>query len=563
MGTDARGSGRRDERIAVLYHRYREELVRLALGMTGDVGLAEEAVQEAFARILCAGRALSSQQAAPRYLRRTVIAEARAAVRRRRAPPTGAAAGAPAAGHGGVTGQEALLAAVSRLPPRRRACVLLRLYAGLSEAETGEVLALPARTVRKQAEHGMREVAAAGESAPGARWRTVPTTGLAQELSARLRDALDQPRLPGWGQAGLADLAGRARRRRLRRGFTAVSTIALTLIAAAVVVAAPGGPGRSPQPARLAFRQVASVWFNSPSAGIAYGDGRLFAVLSDPARLVRLDPDSLAATGVLSLGLPAFNLDPLAYGDGAVWVIGSAGRQLWRIDPATLRITRRLSTGGDATAVTYGDGAVWVAGSAGGPAGNGIRLERFDAGSGQLTGAASLPGSQGTRCRGQAAASLQLGQPAATLAVGKVVLAAGPSTPVYAINPRQMSILRTFHVGTGCGSPAKLAAGPDGLYATAGNAVVRLDLATGRIAARGPSTGLNGPGSEPLTVALGGLWYTPPGVYRVGAAIWLDPVRLTVTARTEIYASALLAVGHNLYASEYGGIIRIQVATPS
>jgi len=83
MGTDARGSGRRDERIAVLYHRYREELVRLALGMTGDVGLAEEAVQEAFARILCAGRALSSQQAAPRYLRRTVIAEARAAVRRR------------------------------------------------------------------------------------------------------------------------------------------------------------------------------------------------------------------------------------------------------------------------------------------------------------------------------------------------------------------------------------------------------------------------------------------------------------------------------------------------
>jgi RNA polymerase sigma factor (sigma-70 family) len=564
MGTDARGTGRRAERIAVLYHRYREELVRLAIGMTGDIGLAEEAVQEAFARILCGGRALSDQQAAPRYLRRVVIAEARAAVRRRRGPPTGAAAGAPAAGHVGATGQEALLAAVSRLPARRRACVLLRLYAGLSEAETGEALALPARTVHRQAEHGMRDVAAAGGSAPGGRWRTVPTAGLAQELSARLRDALDQPKLPGRGwQVGLADLAGRARRRRLRRGFLAVSTIALALIAAAVVVAAPGWPGRSPQPARLAFRQVASVWFNSPSAGIAYGGGRLFAVLSDPARLVRLDPASLAATGALSLGLPGFNLDPLAYGDGAVWVIGSAGRQLWRIDPATMRITHRLRTGGDAAAVAYGDGAVWVAGSAGGPAGNGIRLERFDPGSGQLTGAASLPGGQGTSCLGQAAASLLLGQPAATLAVGKVVLAAGPGTPVYAINPRQMSILRTFHVGTGCGPPAKLAAGPDGLYATAGRAVVRLDLATGRIAARGPSTGLNGPGSEPLTVALGGLWYTPPGVYRIGAAIWLDPVRLTVTARTKIYASALLAVGHNLYASEYGGIIRIQVATPS
>ena len=61
-------------------------------------------------------------------------------------------------------------------------------------------------------------------------------------------------------------------------------------------------------------------------------------------------------------------------------------------------------------------------------------------------------------------------------------------------------------------------------------------------------------------VALGGLWYTPTGFYRVGAAIRLDPVTLTVTARTKIYASALLAVGRNLYVSEYGGIIRVRVA---
>ena len=79
MSTDAGGTGRRDERIAVLYHLYREELVRLAIGMTGDVGLAEETVQKAFARILCRRRALRDQQAAPCYLRRAVVAEARAA----------------------------------------------------------------------------------------------------------------------------------------------------------------------------------------------------------------------------------------------------------------------------------------------------------------------------------------------------------------------------------------------------------------------------------------------------------------------------------------------------
>ena len=560
VSTVARGTGRRDERIAVLYHLYREGLVRLAIGMTGDVGVAEEIVQEAFARLLCGRRALHDQQAAPRYLRRAVVTGARAPVRRRRAPPAGAAAGAPATGPTGVTGPGALLAAVSRLPRRRRACLLLRLYTGLSEAETGEVLAMPARAVRKQAERGMRE-AAAGEAAPGAEGRTAAIPVLAQELAVRLRDALDRLRLPerSW-PAGLADLAGRARRRRLRRGVAAASACVLALAAVAVALAAPGQPGRGPQAGRPVFRQMASVWFSSPSAGLAYGGGRLFAVLADPSRLVRLDPASLAPTGALSLGSPGFNLDPLAYGDGAVWVVGSSGRQLWRIDPATMRITRRVRTGGDATAVAYGAGAVWLAGSAGTPAGTGIRLERFDPGTGRLTGLANLPGNPGTSCPGRGGAGPQPGQPAATLAVGNVVLAAGPGTPVYAISPRQMSILRTFQVGTGCGEPAKLAAGPHGLYATAGGAVVRLDLATGRIAARGPRTGFNAPGSEPLTAALGGLWYTPPGVYRIGAAIWLDPVTLTVTARTDIYASALLAVGRDLYVSEYGGIIRILVA---
>ena len=407
----------------------------------------------------------------------------------------------------------------------------------------------------------MREVAAAGETALGAGRRPVPMGVLAQELAGRLRDALDQLTLPEWGwPAGLADLAGRARRRRLRRGIAAVSTIVVALIAVAALLAVPGRPGRGPLAARLAFRQLTSVWFNSPSAVLAYGGGSLFAVLTDPARLVRLDPASLAVTGALPLGSPGFDLDPVAYGDGAVWVLGSSGTQLWRIDPATMRITRQQRTGGDATAVAYGDGAVWVAGSSGKP-GNGIELERFDPGSGQLTGLARLPGNQSTSCLGwgRAAASQRLRQPAATLAVGKVILAAGPGTPVYAISPRRMSIRRAFHVGTGCDAPPRLAAGPHGLYATVGSAVVRLDLATGRIAARGPATGLNVPDSEPLIVALGGLWYTPTGFYRVGAAIRLDPVTLTVTARTKIYASALLAVGHNLYVSEYGGVIRVQV----
>jgi hypothetical protein len=62
---------------------------------------------------------------------------------------------------------------------------------------------------------------------------------------------------------------------------------------------------------------------------------------------------------------------------------------------------------------------------------------------------------------------------------------AGPSTPVYAINPEAVAILRNFRAGSG--TPVKPAKGPRGLYATAASTVVRFDLATGHIAARAGS----------------------------------------------------------------------------
>lgn len=568
VGTDTGEASQRDVRLAALYQRYRAELLRLAIGLTGDSGLAEEIVQDAFARVLGRGRVLRDQRAASYHLRRAVVAgQARAARRRpRRVPPPGESGGGTTRGGAGAAGHGAVLAAVRRLPPRSRACLLLRFYAGLSEAETADVLALPARTVKNATEDAMEQVAAAAPAGQGAHSGTAHPGVLAQELAGRLRAALDQVPLPerSWPTC-LADLAGRARRRRLRHAIAAVSAMVVAFVVAAVLVVAPGRQGRGPGPAgRLSFRPTASVWFHSPSARLAYGGGWLFAVLTDPARLVRLDPATLAVTGRLSLGRPGFNLDPIVYGDGWVWVVGSAGRQLWRIDPATMRVTRRQSTGGHVTAVAYGDGALWLAGSGlTGPAGAGIGLERFDPGSGRLTGSASLPGNRSSHCPGQGrtAAGLRLGDPAVALAAGRVILVAGPGTPVYAVNPRKLSILRAFQVGSGCGAPVELAAGPRGLYATADSAVVRLDLTTGRIAARGPDTGLNLPVAEPFTAALGGLWYTPAAAYRVGTAIRLDPVTLTVTTRTTIYASELLAVGHSMYASEYGGITRIQVTS--
>jgi RNA polymerase sigma factor (sigma-70 family) len=46
--------------------------------------------------------------------------------------------------------QAALMGAIRALPPRQRAVLVLRLYSGLSEAETAEVLGCSVGTVKSQ-----------------------------------------------------------------------------------------------------------------------------------------------------------------------------------------------------------------------------------------------------------------------------------------------------------------------------------------------------------------------------------------------------------------------------
>jgi RNA polymerase sigma-70 factor (sigma-E family) len=152
--------GGRDELIAVLYHRHRSELVRLALAMTGDIGLAEEITQEAFARLLLRWRTLRDQQSAPAYLRRVVINEARAGWRRRQRRELQAmlAAGSPEVAEIDVVEHQAMLAALSQLPGGKRACVLLRFYADLSEAETAATLGVTVGTVKSQTAKGLRQL---------------------------------------------------------------------------------------------------------------------------------------------------------------------------------------------------------------------------------------------------------------------------------------------------------------------------------------------------------------------------------------------------------------------
>ena len=377
----------------------------------------------------------------------------------------------------------------------------------------------------------------------------------AETLSPRLHAELDQLTVParGW-MAARPDLRRRLRRRRARHALAAATSVAAIAIAAVLVHAGSHDTlHRSPRPTgAVSLRQLAVRSFASsdpapqPAALLAYGAGRLFAVVLGQRQtpLLRLDPATLRVTGKLPQGT-----DALVYGSGALWIVsGPNGTQLWRIDPGTLRVSRRIQFPTRITALAFGDGRLWLTDWAACTR-NGFcphsrqRLDRIDPRSGKVIGTGILPitGSW------------------VELAAGRVILASGQNSPVIAIDPRTIAIRETFHVNCdGCQGATGIAVGPNGLYAVSGGRVVRLNLASGRIAARGPQLPFSFFGA--LEAAAGSVWLgTETGTFR------LDPVTLAPNAQVIEGNDSLeltgdtehaLVAGGSVYVSYSGGVAR-------
>jgi hypothetical protein len=337
----------------------------------------------------------------------------------------------------------------------------------------------------------------------------------AETLARRLHAELDEVTVParGW-MAARPDLGRRIRRRRARHALAAAAAVAAFAIAAVLVRSAShdtvhrGPPPTAPVILReLASRSFAGNPAPQPAALLAYGAGHLFAVVYGQRQtpLLRLDPVSLRVTGKLRVksGLA------LVYGAGALWITGGpGGTQLWRIDPGTLRVSRRIQVRTRITALAFSDGKVWLTDCAA-SARNRLcrhsrqRLERIDPRSGKVTGTGTLP-ITGTWV---------------DLAAGRVILVSGENSPVFAIDPRTLAIRQTFHVNCGgCHGATGVAVGRDGLTAVSRSTVVRLNLASGRIAAQGPQLPFSFFGA--LEAAPGSLWL---GVRRPLLGSWRRP----------------------------------------
>jgi RNA polymerase sigma-70 factor (sigma-E family) len=130
-------------------------LVRTAYAVSGDLGVAEDAVQTAFAKAYRSWRRISRLEAPEAYLRRMAVNEVlndRRLARRRHEitsaePPERPGPGSP----DDALAHDDMWRAISTLPPRQRAVLVLRYYEDLSEQQIADVLGCRPGTVKSQA----------------------------------------------------------------------------------------------------------------------------------------------------------------------------------------------------------------------------------------------------------------------------------------------------------------------------------------------------------------------------------------------------------------------------
>ena len=142
-----------------LYVRHAPEGIRLAFLLTGDRALAEDLVQEAFARLVGRLRHLREADAFGAYLRRTIVNLVTSHFRRRRVERVyleSVARRPEVETNPNWELDERMHEALLDLPKRQRAAIVLRFYEDLSDVQTAEIIRCSTGTVRSLVSRGMR-----------------------------------------------------------------------------------------------------------------------------------------------------------------------------------------------------------------------------------------------------------------------------------------------------------------------------------------------------------------------------------------------------------------------
>ena len=157
----------RDEAMLRLFDEHYIPLCRLAYVILGNHALAEEVVMEALVKTFSGWGRLRDTSRADFYLKRAVINLSRSGIRRkvveRRVQASLAARPPTPVDPDASENSTVLWAAVRALPERQRACVVLRYYEDLPDAQVAEILDCSIGTVKSQLSKARSKLLAALE----------------------------------------------------------------------------------------------------------------------------------------------------------------------------------------------------------------------------------------------------------------------------------------------------------------------------------------------------------------------------------------------------------------
>ncbi len=156
-----------EEEFAELFASAWPRLYRTAFAVAGDRGVAEDAVQAAFAKAYAAWARVRRADHPEAYLRRMVVNEVLSTrrlgwFRRERPHESVEARHVVSSPESGLAERDMVWAAVQALPPRQRAVIVLRYYEDLSEAEIADALGCSRGTVKSQASAALANLRRAG-----------------------------------------------------------------------------------------------------------------------------------------------------------------------------------------------------------------------------------------------------------------------------------------------------------------------------------------------------------------------------------------------------------------
>jgi RNA polymerase sigma-70 factor (sigma-E family) len=149
----ARETAQADLAITAMYDTEYRSLVRMSAVLLGDVGSAEEIVQDSFIAVHAAWRGLRDIDKSTHYLRRTVMNRSRSLLRHRAVVEKHMATSEPdmpSAEQAAITRLErtAVIAALRTLPARQRQALVLKFYLGLSEEEVAAAMQISQGAVK-------------------------------------------------------------------------------------------------------------------------------------------------------------------------------------------------------------------------------------------------------------------------------------------------------------------------------------------------------------------------------------------------------------------------------